>query len=47
MGKKEVGEQGLQLVAKKGTNLHPDKEVKRKGGDVGNMCVENGLVSDQ
>ena len=30
MGKKEVGEQGLQLVAKKGTNLHPDKEVKRK-----------------
>ena len=27
-GKKEVGEQGLQLVAKKRTKLHPDKEAK-------------------
>ena len=41
-GKKEVREQGLQLVAKKRTNLHPDKEAKAFE-DVGNMCLENGL----
>ena len=44
-GKKEVGEQeGLQQVAKKRTNLHPDKEAKALDEeDVGIMCVENGL----